>query len=76
MINVDNKYKTSLAQESAVRNNEVRSIVLKKNETLWGLAKRAYGDGMLYKKIIKANPHINEGNVRFLRPGILIRIPK
>ena len=76
VINVDNKYKTSLAQESAVRNNEVRSIVLKKNETLWGLAQRAYGDGMLYKKIIKANPHINEGNARFLRPGILIRIPK
>jgi nucleoid-associated protein YgaU len=69
-------YTTSLEQESGVRSNEVRSIILKKNETLWGLAKRAYGDGMLYKKIIRANPQITESNVRFLRPGIYIRIPR
>ncbi len=76
VTNLNNNYKRSLAQESLTRSNEVRSIVLKKNETLWGLAKRAYGDGMLYKKIIQANPHINEENVWFLEPGILIRIPK
>ncbi len=69
-------YSTSLNQESGVRSNEVRSIILKKNETLWGLAKRAYGDGMLYKKIIRANPQITEFNVHFLRPGVYIRIPK
>jgi len=69
-------YTTSLNQESGVRSNEVRSIILKKNETLWGLAKRAYGDGMLYKKIIRANPQITEFNVRFLHPGVYIRIPK
>ncbi len=69
------KYKTSLAQESAVRRNEVRTIILKKNETLWGLAKRAYGKGMLYTKIIDANPHITMANVRLLKPGTNIRIP-
>ena len=70
------EYSKSLTQESAVRSNEVRSIILKKQETLWLLAKRAYGDGKLYLKIMKANPQITEENARYLQPGTLIRIPK
>lgn len=71
----ESTYSKSLNKESVVRINEVRSIILKKGETLWGLAKRAYGDGKLYQKIMKANPQINEENARYLQPGTLIRIP-
>jgi nucleoid-associated protein YgaU len=72
----DIKYVKNLKKESDVRNNEVRSIKLKKGDTIWRLAKRAYGNGLLYKKIIKANPQITEKNARFLRVGTLIRVPK
>jgi nucleoid-associated protein YgaU len=32
--------------------------VVKKGDTLWGLAQRNYGDGKLYKRIVEANPQI------------------
>lgn len=69
------KYVESLDSEAKVRLNEVRSIALKKGDTIWSLAKRAYGDGTLYKRILAANPQINEKNARFLAQGTLIRVP-
>ena len=68
-------YLESLKVESKIRNNEVRSIILKKGESIWMLAKRAYGDGFLYHKIMKANPQITEKNAKLLKPGTIIRVP-
>lgn len=72
---IESEYTKSLDKESAVRSNEVRSIAIKKNETLWSMAVRAYGSGILYKKIMKANPQITEENAYYLQPGTLIRVP-
>jgi|GEM_PF-4224064 len=73
----DNKkdYKAALQRESNVRNNEMRSIVVKKGETLWAIAQRAYGDGLLYKKIIEANPHVLKKGKVLLIVGQIIRVP-
>ena len=68
-------YIKKLQKESKVRKNEVRSIALKKGETIWKLAKRAYGSGKKYPKILKANPQITEKNARYLKVGTLIRVP-
>lgn len=65
-------YKKSLEVESKVRQNAVRSITIRKGETLWGIAQRAYGNGSKYKKIIEANPNIN---VNLLQQGQVIRVP-
>ncbi len=72
---VESTYVANLSKESEVRRNEVRSIALKKGESIWILAKRAYGDGFQYHKIMKANPHITEKSARFLAPGTMIRVP-
>ena len=57
-----------LDKEADVRQNEVRSIALQDGDSLWSLAVRAYGDGdgNLYRKILKANPHITEESARRL----------
>lgn len=68
-------YETALSQESTVRSNAVRSIVVKKGESLWGIAKRAYGDGKSYKKILDANPQIMKNKKVTLFVGQVIRVP-
>jgi 5'-nucleotidase / UDP-sugar diphosphatase len=35
-----------------------KSYVVKKGDTLWGIAQRTYGDGKQYRKILAANPSI------------------
>ena len=69
-------YERALNQESIVRSNAVRSIVVKKGETLWSIAKRAYGDGKYYKKILAANPQIRRNKTVRLVIGQVIRVPK
>ncbi len=69
------EYVAKLEKESDVRRNEMRSIALKKGESIWMIAKRAYGKGFLYYKIMKANPQITEENARYLAPGTIIRVP-
>ncbi|HIO97258.1 MAG TPA: LysM peptidoglycan-binding domain-containing protein [Leucothrix sp.] len=72
----ENIYFDTLKVESYIRQNEVRSIVLKKGESIWMLAKRAYGNGFLYHKIMKANPQITEKNAKYLKVGTIIRVPR
>ncbi len=74
--NGENIYLDSLKVESTIRNNEVRSIRLRKGESIWMLAKRAYGSGFKYHKIMAANPQITEKNAKFLKVGTLIRVPQ
>ncbi len=35
-----------------------RTYVVKRGDTLWGIAQRTYGDGKQYRKILAANPNI------------------
>lgn len=69
------KYTAKLDKEADIRQNSVRSITLENGDTLWSLAKRAYGDGSLYHKILAANPQITKENARTLKIGTLIRVP-
>lgn len=69
-------YQRALSRESNTRSNAVRSVIVKKGETLWGIAKRAYGDGKHYKKILKANPQLTQKQKLFLVIGQVIRVPK
>ena len=75
----DNKagilYNKALKQESQLRSNEIRSIIVKKGETLWSIALRAYGNGNDYKKIIKANPQLSERKHKQLTEGQILRVP-
>ncbi len=70
---INTEYKIALEKESNIRKNAVRSITIKKGETLWSIAQRAYGNGILYKKIIEANP---QSNLKQLFVGQVIRVPK
>lgn len=40
-----------------------RTHIVKRGDTLWGLAKRYYGNGSLYPKIVSANPKIKNPNL-------------
>lgn len=74
-IKTASNYVKTLKKESDVRQNEVRSIILKRGESIWMIAVRAYGDGYQYHKIMTANPQITEKNARFLKPGTIVRVP-
>lgn len=50
-----------------------RTHTVVKGETLWGIAKRFYGDGSLYARIAAANPVIK--NPDLIYPGQTLRIP-
>lgn len=68
-------YQNALKKEAKERKNAIRSVIVKKGETLWSISKRAYGDGKLYKKILKANPQITRDGVLKLSIGQKIRVP-
>ena len=40
-----------------------KTHLVKRGDTLWGLAKRYYGNGSLYPKIVSANPKIKNPNL-------------
>jgi len=66
-------YISALDREAQVRRNEVRLIKVVAGDTLWKIAQRAYGDGNLYQKIYKANPHIR--NPDMIEVGEMLRVP-
>lgn len=66
-------YISALDREAQVRRNEVRLIKVVAGDTLWKIAQRAYGNGNLYQKIYKANPHIR--NPDMIEVGEMLRVP-
>jgi len=70
------KFTKALEKENKVRKNSVRSVVVKKGETLWGIAKRAYGTGFKYPKILKANPKLKKGQNVHIYAGQILRVPR
>lgn len=48
------------------------SYTIKKGDTLWGIAKRVYGDGSKYKKIVSANSSIKNPNLIYVGQVIVL----
>lgn len=72
----NSSYINKLAEESKVRINEGRTIRLKKGDSLWSLSKRAYGKGIMYTKILDANPQLTKDNIQKLQTGTVLRVPQ
>lgn len=68
--------KGEVVKKKVVKGSRKRTMRLKKGESLWNLSKRAYGKGIYYKKIIKANPSLTEKSFKRLRPGARINVPR
>lgn len=54
--------------------DEERNYTIVKGDNLWNIAKRFYGNGSEYMKIVNANPQIKNPNLIY--PGQKITIPK
>ena len=52
----------------------VRTYTIVRGDTLWGIAKRYYGDGAQYPKIYNANKNIIS-NPNLIYPGQKVVIP-
>ena len=66
-------YLKKLNIEGAERKNEMRTIKVKRGETLWKISIRAYGTGFKYKEIFKANPHLTSPHS--ITAGEILRVP-
>lgn len=58
----------------AASQNSVRTYTVKKGDTLWGISKKFYGDGRLWRNILEANLDKVQ-NPRTMRVGITLVIP-
>ncbi|MEK7618303.1 MAG: LysM peptidoglycan-binding domain-containing protein, partial [Patescibacteria group bacterium] len=54
------------------------AYIVKKGDTLWAIAKKQYGDGKLWRKILEANPEClsKSGNTKTLKVGFELVIPE
>ncbi|WP_320967730.1 LysM peptidoglycan-binding domain-containing protein [Hungatella hathewayi] len=62
---------TPLAENPAVTANKTHTV--QSGDTLWGIAKKYYGNGSQYPKIMSANPDIKNPNLIY--PGQVFTIP-
>jgi len=68
-------YVSKIKKETKVRSNAMRIITVRKGDTLSLIARRAYGDAMMYPKIFAANPDLIK-NPNKIFPGQKLRVPK
>lgn len=54
---------------------EFELYVVKKGDTLWGIARQVYGDGASWTRIQQANPVVLK-DPDLVHPGLVLRIPK
>lgn len=66
-------YLATLETASKERKNEMRTIKVKRGDTLWVIARRAYGSGFQYPRIYKANPHLTSPDK--IEVGDVLRVP-
>jgi len=71
----EKRYEQVMKKEVAERTNEMRTIVVSEGDTLISIAKKAYGDGSKYTKILYANPGIIKNPDRIF-VGQVLRVPK
>ena len=62
---------TPLAENPAVTANKTHTV--QSGDTLWEIAKKYYGNGSQYQKIVSANPSIKNPNLIY--PGQVFTIP-
>lgn len=67
------RYIASLKDAETERQNEMRTITVRRGDTLWKISTRAYGTGFLYQKVFKANPHLT--NPDDITVGETLRVP-
>lgn len=70
-----NNYTKALKKEAKVREDEMQYVLVKEGDTLFYIAKRIYGDAMLYPVIFDANPDILNDPAR-ISIGQKLRVPK
>ncbi len=70
----DSEYLASLVPVERERSNETRWVTVKRGDTLWDIAQRAYNDGWLYPKIYAANPQVLT-NPNLIHTGQRLRVP-
>ena len=68
-------YVSKIKKETKVRKNAMRIITVRRGDTLSLIAKRAYGNPMMYSKIFAANPDLIK-NPNMIFPGQKLRVPK
>jgi nucleoid-associated protein YgaU len=66
-------YLAALKKAEAERQNEMRTITVKRGDTLWQISERAYGTGFKYNKIFTANPHLTSPDD--ITVGETLRVP-
>lgn len=69
----DQAYIASLDIASVERKNETRIIEVKRGDSLWKIAERAYGNGFKYPLIFEANPHLKDPDR--IAVGDFLRVP-
>lgn len=60
-------------KHSAPAQPTTKPYTVKADDTLWGIAEREYGDGLKYRSIAAANPHITD--IHDIEPGQVIQLP-
>ena len=53
----------------------VASYAVVSGDTLWGIARRFYGDGNQWRRIYSANRHVVGSNPNLIRPGQKLHVP-
>lgn len=66
-------YIASISPAAGERVNETRIIRVRRGDTLWRIATRAYGSGFEYPRIYAANPHLTNPNL--ITTGEYLRVP-
>jgi len=67
-------YTKNIEKELKTRKKEMRVIIVKKGDSLFKIAKRAYGNSKYYYKILKANPKLQR-NPNLIYVGQKLRVP-
>lgn len=71
---IDQTYVRSVNLLAGERQNQSRTIRVRRGDTLFRIARRAYGDGDQYPRIYKANPLLRNPNL--IAIGDILRVPK
>jgi nucleoid-associated protein YgaU len=70
---LEKTYIASLKPAAGERKNQSRTIRVRRGDTLWRIAVRAYGSGFDYPRIYAANPHLTSPDV--ITTGEILRVP-
>ncbi len=70
---LEKTYIASIQPAAGERQNAMRTIRVRRGDTLWKISQRAYGTGFAYKRIFEANPHLTSPDD--ITTGEILRVP-